>query len=398
MKKVLVIFKKELMDTLRDKRTIMMMIVLPMLMIYLVMNLTTSLGRSQRQKAEQKTLQVALLLNGSAAEFQPKIEARDDMVLNPDVGQDQIDELIKQEKLDFAIVFDKGFDTTIAENGTGGVTVYYKASSSANIAKRRIIGILQDYESQLLDNRLGALNLKPSAIDPMKINQADLATRKERIGEMVGGFLPYIFVIFCFIGAMYPAIDLAAGEKERYTIETLLSSPASRLQIVTGKFLVVTLSGLISAAVSIFALYFAFKGAAGMPKGMMEGLLKLLEAKSIVLLFSLLIPLCVFFAAALLSLSAFASSFKEAQSTITPLNIIVIVPVMIGLFPGIKLNAVTALVPVLNVSLATKEIVSGTIKTALLMETYLSLFVLAGLSLMFCAWWFKRESVIFRGI
>lgn len=398
MKKVLVIFKKELMDTLRDKRTIMMMIVLPMLMIYLVMNLTTSLGRSQRQKAEQKVLQVALLLNGNAADFRSKIESRDDMVLNDDAGMDQVDELIKNGDLDFAIVFDDSFDRTVNENGTGHVTVYYKASSSANIAKRRVMDLLKTYESQLLDIRLAALNLEPTAIDPISISQRDLATRKERVGEMVGGFLPYIFVIFCFLGAMYPAIDLAAGEKERYTIETLLSSPASRMQIVTGKFLVVTLSGLISASVSIIALYFAFKSAAGMPKGIMEGLLKLMEVKSIVLLFSLLIPLCVFFAAALLSLSAFASSFKEAQSTITPLNIIVIVPVMIGLFPGIKLNAITALIPVLNVSLATKEIVSGTIKTGLLLETYVSLFLLAALSLIFCAWWFKRESVIFRGI
>ena len=97
-------------------------------------------------------------------------------------------------------------------------------------------------------------------------------------------------------------------------------------------------------------------------------------------------------------ISVFARSFKEAQSIITPMNIMVIIPVMIGLFPGVKLNTTTALIPVLNVSLATREIVSGTIQTGLLMEVYLSLSLLAAASLYFCSWWFKREDIIFRGI
>ena len=83
---------------------------------------------------------------------------------------------------------------------------------------------------------------------------------------------------------------------------------------------------------------------------------------------------------------------------ISPLMIVVILPVMIGLFPGIELDPVTALIPVLNVSLATKEIIAGTIMTGLLLEVYASLFVLAGLSLFGCARWFEREETIFRGV
>ena len=109
-----------------------------------------------------------------------------------------------------------------------------------------------------------------------------------------------------------------------------------------------------------------------------------------------LISQIIFFAAILLTLSIYAKSFKEAQSIITPLNFMVIIPAFIGLMPGIKLNSVTALIPVLNVSLASKEILAGTISTGLLLETYLSLFVLAGISLYFCAQWFKREDIIFR--
>ncbi len=254
-----------------------------------------------------------------------------------------------------------------------------------------------DFEEELLSIRLKELNLEHTFLEPLNINENNLATEKERFGEVLGGFLPYIFVIFSFIGAMYPAIDLAAGEKERSTLETLLTSPASRMQIVLGKFLVVTLAGIISALTSILAIYLSMKQSKDIPSKAMETLLRVVDPQSIALLLSLLIPLCIFFSAVMLSFSIYAKSFKEAQSIMTPLNIIVIIPVAIGLFPGIKLSVTTALIPVLNVSLASREIISGTIKTGLLLETYLSLILLAAASLFFCSWWFKRESVIFRG-
>jgi sodium transport system permease protein len=130
---------------------------------------------------------------------------------------------------------------------------------------------------------------------------------------------------------------------------------------------------------------------------MMEAVLGILDMQSIVLVFSLLLPLSIFFAAFLLSLSIFAKSYKEAQSLISPLTIVVILPVLIGMVPGVELDTVTSLIPVLNVSLATKEIIAGTVKPGLLAEVYLSLFALAALSLYGCSKWFEREETIFRG-
>ena len=105
----------------------------------------------------------------------------------------------------------------------------------------------------------------------------------------------------------------------------------------------------------------------------------------------------MFFAGVLLSLSMFAKTFKEAQSIITPFNFVIILPVLIGLIPGVTLDPKTALIPILNVSLATKEIVAGTIDFWLLIEVYASLAVLAGLSLFLSSRIFLRETVIFRG-
>ncbi len=398
MKKIAVIFKKEFKDILRDRRTIMMMVVMPILLIYVFINLSITLSRSQTRKAEEKTLKVALFKKENVETFRTILGKQENIIITETLDADNITGLIQEEKLDFAIVFEADFDQKVKERKSGNVDLYFKATSENNIAKRRIINSLKEYKQELLTVRLEALSLEHSFVEPLKINEKDLSTQKEKVGEFIGGLLPYFFIIFCFLGAMYPAIDLGAGEKERATIETLLTSPASRMQIVLGKFFVITCTGIISALISVLALYLAIQQAKGLPEGALQGILRIVEFKSISLLFSLLVPVCVFFAAVLLSISIFARSFKEAQSIMTPMNFLVVVPVFIGLFPGIKLNTTTALIPVLNVSLATKEIISGTIKTGLLLETYVSLFVLAALSLVFCAQWFKREEVIFRGI
>jgi len=398
MKKILVIFLKELKDSLRDRRTLMMMIVFPLLLMYGLMSVMVGLQSRQHKKAEEKILNVGLVTNGNAGEFKSTLLKRTDMKIieNPDLKN--IEELLTKGTLDFAIEFESGFDKNVADKKTGSVNVYLKSSSEVRITKERITGLLKEYKENLLKSRLSSLNLDTSFVEPVKVTEIEKATMKEQIGEMIGGFLPYIFVIFCFVGAMYPAIDLAAGEKERATIETLLTSPASRLQIVIGKFLVVVLAGLTSAIVSILGIFLSIKGAAGIPQEAIGQILRLLETKSIIMVLSLLLPLCVFLAAALLSLSIYAKSFKEAQSIIAPMNIVVILPVAVGMVPGIKLTVATALIPILNVSLAAKDIISGTIKMELLGLTYLSLFVLAAISLVFCAYWFKREDVIFRGI
>jgi len=219
----------------------------------------------------------------------------------------------------------------------------------------------------------------------------------EKLAEIMGGILPYLFIIFSFMGSMYPAIDLAAGEKERGTLETLLTTPTRRMEILLGKFGVVMLTGLFSAIVSI----------AGMSLGvslidtaspLYETIVTILEVKTILLLLSLLLPLTVFFAALSLSLSLYARSFKEAQNIITPMMFVVIVPAFIGVMPGMELNSVTALIPILNVSLTTKAIIAAKTTPLLMAQVYGSLLVLAAFSLFICGKIFEREEVIFRGV
>ena len=88
----------------------------------------------------------------------------------------------------------------------------------------------------------------------MKLEPHNVASVQERVGGTIGGFLPYMFILFCFIGAMYPAIDLGAGEKERGTLETLLSSPAHRSEIVVGKLLTIMLFSIATAVLNLVSV------------------------------------------------------------------------------------------------------------------------------------------------
>jgi sodium transport system permease protein len=389
------IFKKELIDTLRDRRTIIAMVVVPLLIFPLIIGVTTKISVSQSQKAQAKTLRVALIGNVDAR-FRENLSAREDIQIVDDVSEDSVRSFIQSERLDAAFVFAENFDAQQNKMQAGEIRFYFKSTDDDDIAKRRLLEFTGDFEEQLLNERLHQLQLDESVVDAVALMEIDIASMKEKLGKTIGGFLPYIFVIFCFIGAMYPAIDLGAGEKERGTIETLLTAPVSGIEILLGKFGVVVLTGIGSALVSIVGLYIGIRQAGEIPPEILEVILGILEFKSIVMLVSLLLPLTIFFAGILLTLSIFAKTFKEAQSIITPVNIIVILPVAIGLIPGITLNTTTAMIPILNVSLATKEIIAGTIQTGLLIEVYLSLVVLAGLSLFVSSKLFLRESVIFR--
>ncbi len=396
MKTIATVFKKELLDSLRDRRTIVFMIVIPLLLFPTLFKIMMSVEKSQAQKERVKKLRVACIDRGNAATFVATLSERDDVTLVPNVPADSVAALIRSDSLDGAFVFADSFDQDVAAMQPGRVDFYYKSTDDRAIVQERLRKPLDEYEKSLLAQRFSRLELDSTIVDAVDVRSQNVASVQERVGKAIGGMLPYIFIIFCFMGAMYPAIDLGAGEKERGTMETLLTAPVNRFHILLGKFGVVVLSGLMSATVSILGLFIAIKMSSDIPKEFMDIIVKMLGWDTIVVVVSLLLPLTIFFAGLLLSVSLTARSFKEAQSMISPLNIAVIVPAAIGMVPGIKMSYATAMIPVLNVSLATKELVAGTMQTSHLIVVYVSLIALALVSLYGSVWWFKRESTIFR--
>lgn len=396
MKTIITVFKKELIDTIRDRRTLIFMIVIPLLLFPVLFKVMFSVQEKQMKKAEQKMLRVALFDNGNAARLAEILGGKEDLRIVTGVPADSIQAFISGDRLDGAFVVGGDFDEDIFDLEPGRIDFYFKSTDDQRIVRNRLESIIDDYEKEILKARFERLELDDDVVEGIDLKSHNIASVEEQFGNQVGGFLPYIFILFCFMGAMYPAIDLGAGEKERGTLETLLTAPVNRFHILLGKFGVIVLTGLVSAVVSMVGLYVGLRQSKELPPEIFEVIVKILGADTILTIFSLLLPLTVFFAGILLSVSLSARSFKEAQSLITPLNIAVIIPAAIGMVPGMTMNPTTALIPVLNVSLATKEIIAGTMTGGNLAIVYLSLSAYAVLSLWGSALWFKRESTVFR--
>jgi sodium transport system permease protein len=392
------IFRKELIDTIRDRRTLFMMVLFPLLLMPLILTVVTKIQSASIKKASDKIIKIGFVTQGNARGFRDEIQNRNDIVLVESIPADSVESLIMRDSLDVAIVVGQDFDSSVAQLRSGSVKLFYRSSDDYDIVKRRILALLGGYEKKLVAERFSKLHLDMTITKAVKIEEHDVATVKERIGKSIGGMIPYLFVIFCFMGSMYPAIDLAAGEKERGTMETLLTAPVPRFQILLGKFAVVVVAGILSALVSLLGIIVALRQVRDIPPEIVNAIMGIIDVQTVLLVLSLLLPLAMFFAAFLLSLSMFAKSYKEAQSLISPLTIVIILPALIGVMPGIQLDPLTAVVPVLNVCLATKEIIAGTIKPMLLAEVYVTLIVLAAISLYGCARWFEREETIFRGV
>ena len=154
-----------------------------------------------------------------------------------------------------------------------------------------------------------------------EIDYKDVASVQEKLGKIAGGFLPYFFIIFGFMGAMYPALDLGSGEKERGTLETILSSPASRLDVVMGKFLVIMSAAFLTAFLALGGLVIGIQQISEIPPQVLSVVNDMFTFKTIAMIMTLVLPVSAFFSAMLLGLSIYARSFKEAQSIMAPLNL-----------------------------------------------------------------------------
>ncbi|MBT3663764.1 MAG: ABC transporter permease [Candidatus Marinimicrobia bacterium] len=394
--KFLTIAKKEVIDIFRDRRTIIMMVVVPLFLIPVLLGTVFKITKSMAEKASEKQLKVQIYGQEYAPDLYQAFADMNKVIILDQIPTDSIQSYIQQEFLDVAIHVDSDYKVNIAKNGQAKIRIQFKGTDSFGITKDRINGVLKKFENQIVSERMDRLNLKPEVVRAYNINYEDVASKQEKFGKIAGGWFPYVFIIFGFMGAMYPALDLGAGEKERGTLETILSSPASRLDIVLGKFLVVLLAAFLTAFLALGGMAVGIQRIPDIPPEVLIVINEVLNPKTIGLIMTLVLPVAAFFSAMLLGLSIYAKSFKEAQSIVAPLNIVIIFPAVIGTLPGMELNAITSLIPVLNVSLASKDIIAGVINPLYMAEVYMSLFGFAGLAIFWCVKMFNWEKTIFR--
>src|SRR5437879_5716586 len=393
-----IVYRKELTEWLRDRRTLISTVLVPLLAFPILMVGMTSLMAVMMSKAEKEVPKVMVIHGENSPELVAALHASKDLEIVPyaDDWKDQISN--KQTRA--AVQIPSGFDASL--NGKSPLTVqihYYQGEVKSEYGAGHVEDSLKSFRDEFVKKILEAKNLPDSLISPFRLERHNVAPPEKVSGAALGGLLGYMVILLSMTGAIYPAIDLTAGEKERGTMETILSSPLARLDLVLGKFLLVLSASLATATLSVISMgssfsilgkFHAFSGGQGADLHLQIGV------KSAAAVFLMALPLAVLFSALLLTIALFAKSHKEAQSYLTPMTFAVVIPAVASLMPGIELSPKLAVIPILNTSLICKEIVGGTYHWNYIALIFLSTCVYAAAALFLATKMFQRESVLFR--
>ncbi|OFC72249.1 ABC transporter permease [Alteromonas confluentis] len=394
------VFLKEIKELLRDRKTLFFMIALPILVFPAIFGVVTYVSSKAIQKAESEILDYAIV----GAEYAPDLVARiaesEEFNLVTAPQNTDIKQWVKEENADFVLVIPENFSNDVLANGQISLTLYLN-DSGLNLVQRRLNEIVDAIEEENQQSAFSTLGLNETQqvalIDPVLVEKVNVADQRENWGEKIGGFIPYLVFMLCLQGAMIPATDLGAGEKERGTLETLLISPIARHKLVLGKFMAIALAGVTSAMVTVGSMaIWGIVLSQGMAIELVADFMGSISGMDFLLIFFMLIPVVAIFASVLLSLSIYARSFKEAQGYMTPLVMFTIVPVIMAMLPGVELKGGWAWVPLTNVALAIKELIKGTMDYVQLIAIFGSTALIAGALIAFSVYWFNQEKVLFR--
>ena len=417
------IYFKELLELLRDRKTLIFMVALPLIIFPVLFALMGLLVANVTIDEQQKVLRYSVINAEKAPSFAKALRYHRDFTLvsiddlnanqvnkantaehtteQATLNQKQITKAIENNWVDLVIVINENHHTKMIQHETDKWQLYFNNASAINAIKTKVNKVFTPYVKSLRDVHLKQIKVSPETYQhlqtPVQLETINTADERENIGEQIGGILPYLLIVLCLTGSMYPAIDIGAGEKERGTLETLLLTPIPRFSIVMGKFLTIMTTGIITALISVSSLLlwtYLLGELANID--VIKRVMNLVGGGDLLLVLAMLIPVSAIFAALLLSVSIYARSYKEAQNYMGPMTILGFFPVMVAMLPGIQLNWTWALVPISNVALAIKEILKGTIDYHMLWMIMGSSSIVALLAIGFCIHCFNKESVLFR--
>jgi sodium transport system permease protein len=395
--RVKVIAKKELVEFVRDWRTIVAILVIPLLMFPVLFILFPLLLASEAAELDAMTVDVVVQSEGMPEDLGLQFNASNmnitfetlpvlDLLSQP--GQD--DERLRNGSVDLVV--------RLEANGSllDYAMIYMSTSEQSLEARSRAFAVLSEWEQNETINRISEAGLDPDeTLDPLRwegdVGQSDVATQGEQAGMALSLFIPLVLAVWTFSSAIQPSIDMTAGERERGTLEALLALPATRMELLMGKWLAVaTITGagvLLQVAGLLFAIgYLASSNFISVPEVSIAALALLCLA---ILLFAVMVV------AFELALAMRSHSVKEAGSILGPAVLLILFPALFT--QVINLDGIETYwfaIPVVNVLLALRELLMNRIVGLHIVTWILS----SGIYALGAAWYaarqFKREDIV----
>ncbi|HEY6394972.1 MAG TPA: ABC transporter permease [Candidatus Binataceae bacterium] len=383
------IYRKEMLDLLRDRRTLISMVVVPLVVFPLIMKVGLGLTSriEEKSEAEAKTLGVAVRVATPSvrdaltkAGF-PLVERDDDLASS-----------VEKKSVAAAVEEIPGTPEQIR--------IYVDNSNPTSTAAADAIRLaLTELKDQRIRDSLRDSNIPASVLTPFIVQRTNVAGARKMAGSVWGTMLGYILLLLMFTGGMYPIIDMTAGEKERKTLEAFLVSPASRQEVVMGKTLAAITAIFLTAMLTLGSMVYSLKNARlGSKSEEMKHMMDTipLDAHTLALIAALLVPMAIFAASIMFTIALFARSFKEGQSYLTPLMLVVIFPALAGGMPGFELTPVLCLIPIFNVSMMIRSVLLGDASMTNFAVTLGANLLYAGIAFAIATRMFEKENVLFR--
>ena len=421
-----ILFIKEMLDVLRDKKTVIMMLVVPVILYPLIFIVVMQVMAAISSSMEEQNYKIAIEAEDDGA-FQQRLMAkneksRDESAVNKEESQDDADTFADYDEdaessettYTITIVDPESIDDYeraleaeeldvyvrgTMQNGKLQYDVYYISSvTNSNYAMNIVMDVFDEYQDELTKSKIEEAGLDVHEIlEPVLYENNDTASREQSLGSIMGSILPFMLVISLLMGTMYPAIDTTAGERERGTLETILTLPVTNRQLIVSKFLTVAVIGMISALLNIISMggiaVYMYKifdmqtdaadiDMARFYPAILVGILAILA-------FSL------FISAVTMCVTSFARSYKEANNYITPLMLVVLFTGYIGFIPNIELTRTMAMVPVANICLLIKNILVFKIDYMIIAVVLISNIAYAVFAILFLGKIYDSEAILF---
>lgn len=387
------LYKKEILDVLRDKKTVLMMLVVPLVLYPLLIVFGLQLMTKISTDMEEQNYKIGM-------DFEEKkltglFEAEDKDVEGYSIS------LVKTDEPKDALA--KGeLDAYVTKEVVDGeetfVVCYLSADTNSSYAADIIIEVLNEYSLSITTDLIEDAGLDAEyVLNPISLAARDYSSNEESAGNIMGSLVPFMLVTSLLMGTMYPAIDTTAGERERGTLETVLTLPVTNQELFFSKFLTVATIGIASAILNIISMggvgvymyktMLGFSGGNGIDMGQF--------VPGIIICGLCVLAFAVFISAISMCVCVFAKSYKEANNYITPLTLVVMFASMVSIVPNVELTSNMALVPVVNICLLIRDLLVFKFNITVIMLVLVSNIIYGMLAVVLLGRIYNSEAILF---
>lgn len=401
------LMKKEMLDVFRDKKTVIMMLIVPLILYPLIFVGAMQVVAFISSNMEQQNYRIVVEAEDDGAFVHKLMEKSEEHM---DAEEDEasytltVDDVHSMDSFHdyMAELGEETIDAYIVGNMQDGkmqYDVYYLSSvTNSAYAMNVVMDIFDEFKEELTEEKIKEAGLDVHEIlEPVLYQTNDTSSNEQSLGSIMGSILPFMLIVSLLMGTMYPAIDTTAGERERGTLETILTLPVTNKQLIVSKFLTVASIGILSALLNIVSMgclaFYMYQIMELSSDAQAFDVARFVPAILVCIL--AIFAFSLFISAITMCVTSFAKSYKEANNYITPLMLVVMIVGYIGFIPNLELTQTMAMLPVANICLLIKNILVFKIDYTMIAVVLISNVAYAVLAILVLSKIYDSEAILF---